>query len=163
MSPDLTIDGYRRCSSGSPPLHQTLDRRDRRAARRPPPGEALVELDVDRGGGCRCWPTTSTAWACRSPRRWCSRCTSLAGALGALYVSEGATLGGSVIAPHVRSVLGPDTPVDFFAPPGVDVVAALGDVPARDRPPVGHGRPIGTRRSRVAVAVFERFAEVLGP
>ena len=88
--------------------------------------------------------------------------TSLAGALGALYVSEGATLGGNVIAPHVRSVLGPDTPVDFFAPPGVDVVLRWATcrrmldrllVTAADR----------DEASAVAVAVFERFAEVLGP
>ena len=46
---------------------------------------------------------------------------SLNAALGALYVCEGATLGGRIIAPHVLQVLGPDTPVAFFTSYGTDV------------------------------------------
>jgi heme oxygenase len=42
------------------------------------------------------------------------RVDSPAAALGALYVTEGATLGGAVIAAHVRDLLGPATPTAFF-------------------------------------------------
>jgi len=40
--------------------------------------------------------------------------SSPAAVLGALYVTEGATLGGAMIATHVRDVLGPGTPTAFF-------------------------------------------------
>jgi heme oxygenase len=87
--------------------------------------------------------------------------TSPAGALGALYVSEGATLGGSLIAPHVRAVLGPDVPVSFFAGGGTDVVARW----ATCRRVIDHLVVTVDDRAEscaVAVAVFERLAELLG-
>lgn len=58
-----------------------------------------------------------------TPRR--SAMTSLAGALGAMYVMEGATLGGATIRRNVRKVLGIDesSGASFFAPYG-DAVGA---------------------------------------
>jgi heme oxygenase len=41
-------------------------------------------------------------------------------AYGVLYVCEGATLGGALIAPRLRSVLGPDAPVAHFHAYGAD-------------------------------------------
>ena len=44
-----------------------------------------------------------------------------AGAIGALYVTEGATLGGALISSHVRATLGPRAPRAFFEAYGADV------------------------------------------
>ena len=43
------------------------------------------------------------------------RLRSFGEALGAMYVTEGSTLGGRVIVAHVRDVLGADVPTGYFA------------------------------------------------
>jgi heme oxygenase len=86
--------------------------------------------------------------------------SSLAGALGALYVSEGSMLGGRVIVPHVRRVLGPDAPVAFFESAGTDVATRWSSCRrVIDRLLVTRSGRIDA--AEVAVAVFDRFSEVL--
>jgi heme oxygenase len=86
--------------------------------------------------------------------------TSVAGALGALYVSEGSLLGGRVVAPHIRAVLGADTPVAFFEAPGIDISTRWASCRrVIDRSLVATAdRDVA---AATAVAVFERFCEVL--
>jgi heme oxygenase len=48
--------------------------------------------------------------------------SSLAGALGCLYVLEGSTLGGQIVARRARAALGEQLPVAFFSGPGPNAV-----------------------------------------
>ncbi len=159
LSPELSRADYGTLLVGFAAVHQTLDAEigaQLELAAAPPLSEldfpsrrrtpSLVE-DLDRLG----LPLPSpVAFPLSSP----------AAALGALYVSEGAMLGGRVIEPHVRRVLGPDAPVAFFGAEGTDVPSRWAScrrvidgalVDASDR----------AEAADVAVALFERFAEVL--
>lgn len=83
---------------------------------------------------------------------------SLAGALGALYVCEGATLGGRVIAPHVIKMLGGAVPVSFFVSYGDDV-SRMWMVCRRVIDQLLQTAADIAEASTVAGDVFDRFAE----
>lgn len=87
--------------------------------------------------------------------------TSRAAVLGALYVTEGATLGGAMIAAHVRQVLGPDTPTGFF---GGDPDAATHRWTEFRRAATPLlARPDDVERAaEAAAAVFAAFAGAVG-
>ncbi len=114
MSADLSMAGYGSLLLGFAALHQTLDDEI---------GAQLDELDVAQRRRMPALGRDLDRLGLARPTAVAFPLTSPAGALGALYVSEGATLGGRVIAPHVRAVLGRDTPVEFFECSGVDVQA----------------------------------------
>jgi heme oxygenase len=160
MSPDLTMDGYRALLRGFAAVHQTLDDEIVGQLESVMPCDELVELDV---GSRRRMPSLARdlELLCLSrPASVTFQLTSPAGALGALYVSEGGTLGGRVIAPHVRAVLGADTPVTFFESPGVDVAARW----ATCRRAIDRllATPADTdEATAVATAVFDCFASEL--
>ncbi|MET0324810.1 MAG: biliverdin-producing heme oxygenase [Ilumatobacteraceae bacterium] len=159
MSSELTLDGYCALLVGFAAVHRTLD--DELAGQLEDAGsdEALVELDI---GSRRRTPALAEdldRLGVPQPAPVAFPLTSRAGALGALYVSEGATLGGLVIAPHVRAVLGPDAPVAFFAG-GVDVVARWATCRrVIDRLLVTPGDR--QEAATVATALFDRFGEVV--
>lgn len=159
MSPDLTIEQYRSLLVGFAALHQTLDGEIAAQVDAAMPDDALAELDI---GSRRRMPGLAAdldRLGAPLPSPVVFPMTSLAGALGALYVSEGATLGGAVIGPHVRAVLGPDVPVSFFAGGG-DVVARW----TTCRRVIDRLLVTGTQRdeaAEVATAVFTRCSELL--
>jgi heme oxygenase len=161
MSPDLLMDEYRRLLVGFAALHQTLDDEIGAQLQCVTPPDAFDELHIDERRRMPSLMRDFDRLGIAPPRRVAFPLTSMAGALGALYVSEGATLGGSVIGPHVRAVLGGDTPVEFFESSGVDVQARW----ASCRGVINRllvARSDRTEAARVAVAVFDRFSEVLG-
>ena len=120
MSPDLTIAEYGALLVGFAALHQTLDDEIAAQLQAAPAGRPF-ELDIDERRRMPLLARDLARLGVALPAPVAFPLTSLAGALGALYVSEGATLGGSVIAPHVRAVLGRTPRVDFFESSGVDV------------------------------------------
>jgi heme oxygenase len=85
-----------------------------------------------------------------------------AAALGALYVLEGSTLGGRVLAGRARAVLGDDVPVAFLTTGGADVPARW----AATRALLAAGLATDDdqcRAAAAAAAVFDVFVEVLLP
>jgi heme oxygenase len=89
-----TVDGWGRLT---PPV----DVRSRRRA-------ALLDADL-----CQLGMTAPVGRASFVPTLG-----SLAGALGCLYVLEGSTLGGQIVARRARAALGAYLPVAFFSGPG---------------------------------------------
>jgi heme oxygenase len=80
--------------------------------------------------------------------------------VGALYVCEGATLGGQIIASRIRERLGSDAPHSFFACYGDAVVARWADYRRAANAFVRSARGVD-RSTRTAVEVFDWFGEVL--
>jgi len=159
LSADLTSHEYGSLLVGLAALHQTLDREIGAQL------ELVAAPEIDALGfeGRRRTPSLEldlTDLGLPLPAPVAFPLSSLAGALGALYVSEGATLGGQVITPHVRSVLGPDTPVAFFASEGTDVAARWASC-RRVLDALLVTRSDRDQAARVAVAVFDRFGELL--
>jgi heme oxygenase len=159
MSPDLTMAGYSTLLVRFAALHQTLDR-EIAAQLHGAPEHVRAELDIASRTRLPLLALDLDRLGIALPAPEPFPLTSVAGALGALYVTEGATLGGRVIAPHVRAVLGPATPVNHFAPPGVDVIARWTSCRrVIDRLLVTPAEQ--DEGAAVAVALFDRFAEVL--
>ena len=160
MSTELTIDAYRALLAGFAAVHGALDDEIAGRLEAAVPDAELAELDVASRRRMPALAVDLELLGVPLPTAVPFPLTSVAGALGALYVTEGATLGGRVIAPHVLAVLGPDTPVSFFASPGVDVVARWATCRrVIDRLLV---TPDDTKEAAtVATAVFERFSELL--
>lgn len=162
MSPDLSLDEYGSLLVGFAALHQTLDLEIGAQLERVP-SAAVLELDFPARRRTPLLTRDLARLGLRLPPPVPFPLSSLAGALGALYVSEGALLGGQVIEPHVRRVLGADTPLAFFGCDGSDrsgvaarwascrhLIDALLVAPS-DR----------AEAAAVAVAAFDRFSEVL--
>jgi heme oxygenase len=80
-----------------------------------------------------------------------------AAAVGALYVTEGATLGGALIAAHVAGVLGTATPLTFFRAYGADVPLRWSQFRAAAPALLTTGGEIETA-AETADAVFATFA-----
>ncbi len=121
MSPALTMARYGSLLAAFASVHATLD--DEIWAQICAAGAVDTLTDLDFATR-RKLPNLSVDLACLAVPargRLPYSLRSLNAALGALYVCEGATLGGRIIAPHVLQVLGPDTPVSFFTSYGADV------------------------------------------
>jgi heme oxygenase len=121
MSPALTMARYGSLLAAFASVHATLDDEIWGQICAAGPVDTLAELDF---ASRRKLPTLLIDLAVLDlpePRRVPLPIRSLNAALGALYVCEGATLGGRIIAPHVLQVLGPNTPVAFFTSYGTDV------------------------------------------
>ncbi len=123
MSDDLTMGRYVVLLSRFAALHQTLD--DQIASALVPHAgcTGFDGLDIE---GRRKMPSLRTDLAALNQRMPppCGHfddISSVAGALGAMYVCEGASLGGRVIGPRVRTMLGDGTPTDYFESYGDDV------------------------------------------
>jgi heme oxygenase len=80
--------------------------------------------------------------------------------LGALYVTEGATLGGAVIAPHLRSTLAAPVPLAFFEAYADQVGTRWAEFRRVTRSTLTDHDEID-RAVTAARAVFEQFAEAL--
>jgi heme oxygenase len=87
---------------------------------------------------------------------------SVAAGMGALYVTEGATLGGALIAGHVAATLGPDTPCRFFTSYGGDVPARWAELRAMVHEVLVTPGDVD-RAAAAAVDVFVWFDAVLVP
>ena len=87
---------------------------------------------------------------------------SVPAALGALYVTEGVTLGGALIAEHVVAVLGPETPRRFFTSYGPGVPARWAELRLTFRRLLRTPRDVD-RAAVAAEQVFAWFAAVLVP
>jgi heme oxygenase len=87
---------------------------------------------------------------------------SVAAGIGALYVTEGATLGGAVIAGHVAATLGAATPRRFFTSYGADVPARWAELRATVRDVLVTPADVD-RAAAAAVDVFGWFHAVLVP
>ena len=124
------------------------------------PATTLVELDV---GSRRRMPALARdldRLGVPLPAPVAFPLTSLAGALGALYVSEGATLGGRGHRPPRPGRARSGHAGDVLRVAGVDVVARWATCRrVIDRLLVDTGRT--DEAAAVATAVFDRFAEVL--
>ncbi len=159
MSGSLSVADYGSLLVGFASVHQTLDDEIAGQLRLLPEGVLAEVGSVER----RRMPALAVdldRLGLSLPRPVAFPLTSVAGAFGALYVSEGATLGGRVIARHIRSVLGRDVPVVFFESSGVDVDARWSSC----RAVIDRGLVTASDRSeaaRVAVAVFDQFSKVL--
>lgn len=161
MSSDLTPARYEDLLVGFARLHQALDRQI---------AEVLaIELNraVDRlEFDARCKTPGLRAdladlhLALPPPAPPFRQVSSLAAALGAMYVCEGASLGGRVIAPHVLGVLGAAAPVAFFTSYGSDVGVRWA-VFRRSLTTLLTSAAEAETAVACAVAVFDRFDEVL--
>jgi heme oxygenase len=160
MSPSLGLDRYRSLLLGFAAVHRGLEDEIGRQFAREPQISPITTLHFD---GRRRLPLLADDLAqlgAALPEPTTFKLTSVAGALGALYVCEGSTLGGSVVAPHIRDVLGVDAPIGFFTASATEVplrwmtcrrvINEMIDTPASL-----------TEATAVALAVFEHFAEVL--
>lgn len=87
---------------------------------------------------------------------------SVPAAVGALYVTEGATLGGAVIAAHVRAVLGAGAPRSFFAFHGPEVGMRWARFRALAHDVLTDDADV-EQAATTAGAVFEWFSLVLAP
>jgi heme oxygenase len=159
LEPDLDVTHYVSLLRGFASLHQTLDSEihGQLAYTR---DAAIVELDF---GSRRKLPSLQSdieVLGASLPQPVQFRISSLAGALGALYVCEGATLGGRIIGPHVSAVLGPDIPVTFFDSYGADV-PRMWSICCRVINELLPSRSDKAEACAVAVALFEHFEGVL--
>ncbi len=159
MSLTMTLDRYGEVLSGFASLHLTLDREISRQVGLAP-SSVSTALDLPERQKAPSLSADLEALGRSMPSPVPFPLTSLAGALGALYVCEGATLGGRVIAPHIVGLLGADVPVSFFESYGSDVARMWADCRA-----VINGVLVSAELRDVAaasaIAVFARFAEVL--
>jgi heme oxygenase len=160
MSPGLTDARYRSLLVGFARLHQTLDGEIGVQLALAAPSEAIADLDFEARRRSPALARDLTRLGENAPVAVPFPLTSLAGALGALYVVEGATLGGSTIAPHVLEVLGPDTPVAFFRS-YADEVPHMWSVCRRTINRLLVTEASTTEATAVAIAVFDCFAELL--
>jgi heme oxygenase len=80
--------------------------------------------------------------------------------VGALYVCEGATLGGQIIASRLTTLLGSDTPHSFFVCYG-DAVTVRWAAYRRAASILVRSPAAVERSTRTAVEVFDWFGEVL--
>jgi heme oxygenase len=78
--------------------------------------------------------------------------------IGALYVTEGATLGGAVIAPHLRATLGESVPCAFFTSYGDEVAPRWAQFRRIARATLCAPGEV-ERATTAAQKVFEEFAE----
>ncbi|MET0144039.1 MAG: biliverdin-producing heme oxygenase [Ilumatobacteraceae bacterium] len=85
-----------------------------------------------------------------------------AAALGALYVTEGATLGGTLIAGHLERTFGPAVPHAFFSSYGRDVPARWAEYRHAARRLLRTREDVETAAD-AAVATFARFRQALAP
>lgn len=159
MSAQITVERYRDLLSGFASLHQTLDREiGGQFALTSCPKIATLDFHARRKAPGLAFDLSQLGRAMPGPVAF--QLTSLAGALGALYVCEGATLGGRIITPHLTRVLGASTPVTYFGSYGLDVPrmwlrcrTIINDVLVSQS-----SKDVA---ATVAVAVFERLADVL--
>jgi heme oxygenase len=96
------------------------------------------------------------AMACAVPIR------SVANAVGALYVTEGATLGGAVISAHVRQSLGSGVPAAFFESYGAGVPAQWAAFRRAATSLLTSDDEVAAAAD-TAAATFDWFAAVLAP
>jgi heme oxygenase len=85
---------------------------------------------------------------------------SLASRIGAMYVTEGSTLGGQVISRHVRETLPPGTPTAYFSSYGSDTARQWNGFRALARRTLRDDTAAAAALDGAA-AVFQRFIEVL--
>jgi heme oxygenase len=121
MSGDLTVDAYGTLLAALAGVHRTLDGQVAAQFHRSSPPAAVAELEFEsrRKSPALANDLSILGRTSAAPAEFAI--TTLAGALGAVYVCEGATLGGRLIAPRVHAVLGPELPVSYFRSYGVDV------------------------------------------
>ena len=116
MSDDLTMGRYVVLLSRFAALHQTLDDQIVTALVPHVGCTGFDGLDIE---GRRKMPSLRADLAALNQRmpppcEHFDDIAAVAGALGAMYVCEGASLGGRVIGPRVRTMLGDGTPTDYF-------------------------------------------------
>ncbi len=160
MSPSLTMARYGSLLAAFASVHATLDDEIWAQICSAGPVAALTELDF---AARRKLPSLLIDLAfldIPAPRRLPFPIHSLVAALGALYVCEGATLGGRIIAPHVLHVLGPNTPVAFFTSYGTDV-PRMWSTCRRAFDELLATPSAAAQAARTATDVFEWIAEVL--
>lgn len=159
MSPSLTRERYTTVLTTLARQHQTLESQicDIFANHTDP---SLVGLDAEtrrKSDGLR-RDLASLGHEMPEPAAPVDGLSTVPAALGAMYVCEGATLGGRIIGPHVQRVLGTGLPVTFFTSYGPDVAARWSTfrrvLAARLESELDVAIAVNT-----AVAVFERFCE----
>jgi heme oxygenase len=121
MSPQLTVERYGSLLAAFGGIHRTLDRQVGQIVSGEPWSESLAVLVLPQRAKMASLTADLNALGRMPEPAVQFSIFGVAAALGAVYVCEGATLGGRVITPHLRRLFGPDVPVAYFNSYGDDV------------------------------------------